>query len=293
MQPYLEAIWERRILTNGGPFHQELEQRLCEHLGVRYISLFSNATIALLVALRALDIKGEVITTPFSFVATAHSILWNGLTPVFADIDPNTLNLSPAAVERAISSATEAVLGVHVYGTPCDTDSYAQFQSSFGLKIVYDAAHAFGVQRNGRSVLLEGDLSVLSFHATKTYNTFEGGAIVCHDENTKRKIDQLKNFGFEDETTILATGINGKMNELLASVGLLQLKHVDAAIESRKALDEFYREELSDVKGISFLYPPSGVKQNYSYFPILIDDDYGSSRDELYQRLKEIGRAHV
>jgi dTDP-4-amino-4,6-dideoxygalactose transaminase len=284
--PYLQQIWNNKILTNGGPFHQNLEKELCDYLGVKHISLFANGTIALVTALQALRVNGEVITTPYSFVATAHSLLWNGIKPVFVDIDPQTLNLDPAKIEAAITPQTTAILPVHCYGRPCDVDAIQRVADRYNLKVIYDAAHAFGVKCHCGSVLNHGDLSVLSFHATKVFNTFEGGAIVCADEKTKQRIDHLKNFGFVDEVTVVAPGINGKMSELIAAFGLLQLKHVDAAIERRREIDQSYRAGLKGVKGITCLKSEEAAATNYSYFPILIDTDYPINRDELYQTLK-------
>ena len=287
--PYLEQIWENKVLTNNGPFHQQLETALCDYLGVPYISLFSNGTIALVTALKALDIQGEVITTPYSFVATAHSLLWNGITPVFVDIDPVMLNLDPTKIEAAITPRTTAIMPVHVYGHPCDVDAIDAIARQHKLKVIYDAAHAFGVQCHCGSVLNHGDLSVLSFHATKVFNTFEGGAIVCQDAETKRYIDQLKNFGFTSETTVVQTGINGKMHEFNAAVGLLQLKHIDTAIAQRKGIDAAYREGLKDILGIRCHTPPDSLRSNYSYFPIFVEDDYPLTRDQLYDKLKAKG----
>ena len=277
------------MLTNNGPFHQQLEAALCEYLGVPHISLFSNGTIALVTALKALDIQGEVITTPYSFVATAHSLLWNGIKPVFVDIDPVTLNLDPTKIEAAITPRTTAIMPVHVYGHPCDVDAIDAIAKRHNLKVIYDAAHAFGVQCHCGSVLNHGDLSVLSFHATKVFNTFEGGAIVCQDAETKRYIDQLKNFGFTSETTVVQTGINGKMNEFNAAVGLLQLKNIDTAIEQRKAIDAAYREALKDIPGIRCHNQPTSMRSNYGYFPIFVEDEYPLIRDELYDKLKAKG----
>ena len=287
--PYLEKIWDNKVLTNGGPFHQQLEQVLCEYLGVDHIALFTNGTIALLSALQALRIAGEVITTPFSFVATSHSLLWNGIKPVFVDIDPKTLNLDPAKIEAAITPQTTAIMPVHCYGHPCDVEAIKKIADNYNLKVIYDAAHAFGVQDSGGSILRHGDLSVLSFHATKVFNTFEGGAIVCSDAKTKQRIDHLKNFGFIDEVTVVATGINGKMSEFNAALGLLQLKHIDQALISRKAIDESYRKLLKGIDGIYCVQESGQVVPNYSYFPILIDASYPISRDELYQKLKDQG----
>ena len=287
--PLLQQIWDNKILTNNGPFHKQLEDALCEYLGVPYISLFCNGTIALITALKALNIQGEVITTPYSFVATAHSLLWNGITPVFVDIDPNTLNLDPNKIEEAITARTTAILPVHVYGTPCDTAAIDNIAKKHNLKVIYDAAHAFGVKINNESVLNCGDLSVLSFHATKVFNTFEGGAIVCHDIETKKYIDQLKNFGFTSETTVVQTGINGKMNEFSAALGLLQLQNVDAVAEKRMAIDAAYREGLQGIRGIRCHIQPPVKGGNYSYFPIFIEDEYPLTRDQVYETLKANG----
>ena len=287
--PYLEKIWENKILTNGGPFHQQLEHALCEYLGVEHIALFTNGTIALVTALQALRITGEVITTPYSFVATSHSLLWNGIKPVFVDIDPNTLNLDPAKIEAAITPQTTAIMPVHCYGHPCDVEAIQKIADNYNLKIIYDAAHAFGVQDIGGSVLRHGDLSVLSFHATKVFNTFEGGAIICPDAKTKQRIDHLKNFGFVDELTVVAPGINGKMSEFNAALGMLQLQHIDQALARRKQIDTDYREGLKGVKGISCLNDAGEKIANYSYFPILVESDYPISRDDLYQKLKDQG----
>lgn len=287
--PYLEKIWDNKILTNCGPFHQQLEKELCDYLGVKHICLFTNGTIALVTALQALRITGEVITTPYSFVATAHSLLWNGIKPVFVDVNPDTLNLDPAKIEAAITPHTTAIMPVHCYGHPCDVDAIQKIADNYNLKIIYDAAHAFGVQCHGGSVLNYGDLSVLSFHATKVFNTFEGGAIVCPDEKTKIRIDQLKNFGHVGEVTVVAAGINGKMSEINAAFGLLQLKHIDHALAKRKAVDLAYRQLLKDVKGIQCLNDAGEKVANYAYFPILVTPDYPISRDALNLKLKEIG----
>lgn len=287
--PYLEKIWDSKILTNGGPFHQQLEKALCEYLGIKHIALFTNGTIALVTALQALRITGEVITTPYSFVATAHSLLWNGIKPVFVDIDSNTLNMNPSKIEAAITPHTTAIMPVHCYGHPCDVDSIQKIADNYNLKVIYDAAHAFGVQHQGGSVLNYGDLSVLSFHATKVFNTFEGGAIVCPDAKTKLRIDQLKNFGFVDEVTVVAPGINGKMSEINAAFGILQLQHITQAISQRKEIDAIYRNALEGTTGIRCLSDVNEVGANYSYFPILIDAQYPVSRDDLYHKLKENG----
>src|SRR5882672_3861960 len=287
--PYLENIWESKILTNNGPYHQQLERALCDYLGVKHIALFTNGTVALVTALQTLRVKGEVITTPYSFVATAHSLLWNAIEPVFVDVDPNTLNLDPARIEAAITPQTTAIMPVHVYGHPCDVDRIQKIADNYGLKVIYDAAHAFGVQDRGGSVLRHGDLSVLSFHATKVFTTFEGGAIVCPDAKTKQRVDHLKNFGFVDETIVVASGINGKMSEFNAALGLLQLKGIDAALRRREAIDRRYREALAGVKGIHCL-PDAGEKvANYSHFPILVRPGYSLSREALYQKLRDHG----
>lgn len=288
--PYLEQIWQSKWITNNGRFHQELEQALCDYLGVEYISLFTNGTLPLITALQALRIQGEVITTPYSFVATTHSIWWNGIRPVFVDVDPRTGNIDPDRIEAAITPRTTAIMPVHVYGTPCEVDRIEAIAQKYGLKVIYDAAHAFGVKQNGRSILEAGDISTLSFHATKTYNTVEGGALICHSKEMKQRIDYLKNFGFAGETEVIAPGINSKMDEIRAAYGLLSLKHVDAAIAARKRVAERYREALREVKGLRLFEDIEGVTHNYSYFPIFIDAaEFGETRDELYFRLKEHG----
>ncbi|NEO57263.1 MAG: DegT/DnrJ/EryC1/StrS family aminotransferase [Okeania sp. SIO3B5] len=285
--PYLNKIWDSQILTNSGQFHQQLEQALCEYLGVNHIALFTNGTIALVTALQALRITGEVISTPYSFVATTHALLWNGIKPVFVDVDPHTLNLDPAKIEAAITPKTTAILPVHCYGYPCDVEAIQKIADNYNLKVIYDAAHAFGVKINENSLLNYGDLSVLSFHATKVFNTFEGGAIVCPDAKTKLRIDRLKNFGFVDEVTVVATGINGKMSEFNAAFGLLQLKYADEALSKREKIDTLYRKLLQDVKGISCLGGYGKQSSNYSYFPIMVEADYPLSRNGLYDKLKE------
>jgi len=287
--PYLQQIWDNKILTNNGPFHKQLEQALCDYLGVEHLALFTNGTIALVTALQALRISGEVITTPYSFVATAHSLLWNNIKPVFVDIDPVTCNLDPDRIEEAITPQTSAILAVHCYGNPCAVERIQEIADTYGLKVIYDAAHAFAVRYKGASLLRHGDLSVLSFHATKVFNTFEGGAIVCPDAKTKQRIDYLKNFGFSDEVTVTAPGINGKMSEVNAAFGLLQLKHVDHAINCRREIEAYYRGALGNVRGISLLPQPQEAEGNSSYFPILVGDDYLLSRDALYQKLKAAG----
>lgn len=284
----LEDIWQRKWLTNNGFYHKELEKALAEYLKVPYISLFTNGTLPLITALQALGITGEVITTPYSFVATTHSIWWNGLKPVFVDVEEETGNIDPEKIEAAITPKTTAIMPVHVYGTPCNTEKIQQIADTYGLKVIYDAAHAFGVTVNGTSVLEAGDMSTLSFHATKVYNTVEGGALICHDEVTKKRVDYLKNFGFADEITVVAPGINSKMDEIRSAYGLLNLKQVDKAIESRKKVSTLYRQSLEGVEGIRLLSEIEGVKHNYAYFPIFIDKEkYGMSRDDLYNKLKE------
>lgn len=284
--PYLESMWESRILTNGGPLHQQLETSLCRYLGVEYISLFANGTLALLTALQALRVTGEVITTPFSFVATSHSLLWNNIRPVFVDIDPQTLNIDPSRIEAAITPSTTAIMPVHCYGNPCDTVAIQKIADNYGLKVIYDSAHAFGVEDAGGSILRHGDLSVLSFHATKVFNTFEGGAIISPDSKIKQRIDHLKNFGFVDEVTVVAPGINGKMSELNAAIGLLQLKHIDAAVSRRKAISERYKAALKGVRGIRCLEAGAQKRENHSYFPILVESEYSMTRDALYQKMR-------
>jgi dTDP-4-amino-4,6-dideoxygalactose transaminase len=285
---YLADIWESKWLTNNGKYHRALEQELCEYLDVPNISLFSNGTLALITALQVLNITGEVITTPFSFVATTHALWWNNITPIFVDIESYTFNLDPEKIESAITPATTAILPVHVYGNPCDVHQIQEIADKYGLRVIYDACHTFGVKINNIPVLSFGDLSVMSFHATKVYNTFEGGAIVSHDASIKRRIDQLKNFGFVGETEVVAPGINAKMNEIQAAMGLLQLKYIDRVIEKRKILSQAYQNQLKNVKGISFIEDIPGVKHSYSYFPILVDQElYGRSRDELYEEMKK------
>ncbi len=286
--PYLEQIWNTKVLTNNGPFHQQLEEKLCEYLGVKYISLFANGTLALVTAIQALELKGEVITTPFSFVATTHALWWNNITPVFVDIEPDTFTPDPEKIEAAITPRTTAILPVHVYGYPCRVEQIEKIARKHGLKVLYDAAHTFGATYKGQSICSFGDMSILSFHATKVFNTFEGGAIVCQSAEMKEHIDNLKNFGFRGETTVVEPGINAKMNEFQAALGLLQLNHVGDAIERRKEIAENYREGLKNIAGISFLNDLPDVKHNYSYFPVLVNKDaYGKSRDDLYEFLRE------
>ena len=284
---FLKEIWDSKWITNNGSFHKQLEKELAEYLKVPYISLFTNGTLPLLTALQALRITGEVITTPYSFVATTHSIWWNGCKPVFVDVDPATGNINPDAIEAAITPRTTAIMPVHVYGTPCDTKRIQEIADKYGLKVIYDAAHAFGVEVNGESVLTAGDMSTLSFHATKVYNTLEGGALVMHDAETKKRVDYLKNFGFAGETEVVAPGINSKVDEVRAAYGILNLRQVDAAIEARHQVAVKYREALRPVEGITFMDDMPGVKHNYSYFPIFIDaEKYGMTRDELYEKMR-------
>lgn len=284
----LKEIWDSKWITNNGRFHRQLEKELAEYLKVPFISLFTNGTLPLITALQAMRITGEVITTPYSFVATTHSLWWNGIKPVFVDIDPATCGLDPGKIEAAITPKTTAIMPVHCYGKPCDTEAIQEIADKYGLKVIYDAAHAFGVEVEGKSVLCAGDMATLSFHATKVYNTVEGGALVMHDEQTKKRIDYLKNFGFANETTVVAPGINSKMDEIRAAYGLLNLRQVDAAIEARRRVAATYRRELRGVEGITFYDDMPGVRHNYSYFPIFVDaEKFGMERDALYFRMKE------
>ena len=286
--PMLQDIWNRKWLTNNGHYHKELEKALAEYLGVEYLSLFTNGTLPLITALQAMRITGEVITTPYSFVATTHSIWWNGLTPVFVDVDLNTGNLDPQKIEEAITPKTTAIMPVHVYGNPCDIQAIQEIADRYGLAVIYDAAHAFNVKQNNKTILDSGDMSTLSFHATKTYNTIEGGALICKDARTKKRIDYLKNFGFAGETTVVAPGINSKMDEVRAAYGLCNLKHIDAAIEARKKVAMKYREVLKNTSGIKLFMEDPCVTYNYSYFPIFVDEkEYGMSRDSLYEKMKQ------
>lgn len=285
---YLGKIWDNKILTNNGPFHEQFEDELSQYLGIKYLSLFANGTLALVTALQALRITGEVITTPFSFVATTHSLWWNNIKPVFADVENDYFNLDPDKAEAAITPHTTAIMPVHVYGNPCKLERFQQIADNYGLKLIYDAAHAFNVKINGNSILNYGDLSILSFHATKAFNTIEGGAIICHDEKTKKRIDFLKNFGFANETTVVAPGINAKMNELQAAYGLVQLKYISTYIQKRRKIADRYREKLASIKGLRFLNDIKGVDHSYTYFPILIDEhEYGKTRDEVYFLLRK------
>ena len=285
---YLKQIWDNKILTNNGQFHQELEQELCKYLGVKHISLFSNGTLALITALQTLKITGEVITTPFSFVATTHSLWWNKITPVFVDIEPEYLNLDPAKIEAAITSKTTAIMPVHVYGNPCQVEEIQKIADKHNLKIIYDAAHAFGVKKDENSILNFGDLSILSFHATKVFSTIEGGAIISHTPEMKHHIDNLKNFGFRGETLVEEPGINAKLNEVQAAFGLMQLKHIKDNIGKRKKLTRLYQNLVTGIPGIRFLPEMENVGHAYSYFPILVDAElYGMTRDALYEKLKQ------
>ena len=289
-QGLLKEIWDSKWVTNNGQFHKQLEQTLCEYLKIPFISLFTNGTLPLLTALQALHINGEVITTPYSFVATTHAIWWNGCKPVFVDIEESTCGINPDKIEAAITPRTTAIMPVHCYGIPCDLERIQAIADKYNLRVIYDAAHAFGVEVNGESVLNQGDLATLSFHATKVYNTLEGGALVMHDAETKKRIDYLKNFGFAGETEVVAPGINSKMDEVRAAYGLLNLKQVDEAIEKRHKVAICYREALHDVEGIRFYDDIPGVRHNYSYFPIFVDaEQYGMTRDELYFKMKEQG----
>ncbi len=282
--PYLKDIWDSKWLTNMGQYHKKFEKELADYLGVKYVCLFANGTLALMTALQALRITGEVITTPFSFIATTHALNWNGIKPIFADIDPVYCNLDPCKIEKAITPKTTAILPVHVYGNPCQVDKIQKIADTYGLKVIYDACHAFGVKIKNKSILNYGDLSVLSFHATKVFTTFEGGAIICHDKKMKQRIDFLKNFGFADEVTVVGPGFNAKMNEFQAALGLLQLKYIEKNINKRKKIANIYRQSLSKIKGIRYLDDIPGIKHNYAYFPIFIDEKkYGKTRDELYK----------
>lgn len=283
----LRQIWDSKWITNNGSFHRQLETELAQYLKVPYVSLFTNGTLPIITALQALNISGEVITTPYSFVATTHALWWNGIKPVFVDIEPSTCNIDTEKIEAAITPNTSAIMPVHVYGTPCDTQRIQEIADRHGLKVIYDAAHAFGVEQNGKSILNAGDMSTLSFHATKVFNTIEGGAMIMQDEQTKRQIDFLKNFGFQNEVKVVGPGINSKMDEVRAAYGLLNLKTVDAAIEKRRQIALEYRERLCNVEGISFLTDMPDVRHNYSYFPIFVDEErYGMTRDELYSKMK-------
>jgi dTDP-4-amino-4,6-dideoxygalactose transaminase len=285
--PYLEDIWKRKYLTNNGIYHKELEKALCEYLKIPYICLFTNGTLPLMAALQALNISGEVITTPFSFVATTHALWWNGIKPVFVDVEEKTGNIDPLKIEAAITSKTTAILPVHVYGNPCNTSAIQQIADKHGLKVIYDAAHAFGIEKDGQSILSAGDLSTLSFHATKTYNTAEGGAIVCKTPEEKKQIDYLKNFGFAGATEVLLPGINGKMDEIRCALGLLNLKYVDSNIIKRQNIAQEYRKCLKDIPGITIPEESQNIKYNYTYFPVFVDEKkYGMSCDELYEKLK-------
>ena len=285
--PYLREIWESKWLTNNGPFHQRFERALGDYLGMEHVALVTNATIGLITALQTLRITGEVITTPYSFVATTHALVWNNIEPVFVDIDPVTMNIDPDRIEAAITPKTTAIMPVHCYGYPCQVDRIQRIADTYGLKVIYDASHTFGVKYRHTSLAGHGDLAILSFHATKVFNTFEGGAIVCRDAKTKQRIDYLKNFGFADEVTVMAPGINGKMNEVQAAFGMLQLQHIERALELRRAVDRRYRDELDGTPGITIPAPPAEAEHNCGYFPILVEPNYRMDRDALYQRLKD------
>ena len=285
--PYLRQIWDNKWLTNNGPFHQQFERELADYLGVKHLSLFANGTLALIAALQVLKIKGQVITTPYTFVATPHSLFWNNIRPVFCDINPNDCNIDAEKIESLITPETTAIMPVHVYGSPCNTKVLNGIANTYGLKVIYDSAHAFGVKENGVSIVNHGDLAVLSFHATKIFNTFEGGALICHDQKTKQKIDNLKNFGFKDEVTVTSPGINSKMNEIQSAFGLLQLKEINAVIETCKNISEKYRRELENIDGIRLLKEKDNVDYNYSYFPIFVEKSYGLTRDKLCEVFKE------
>ncbi|HEV7121881.1 MAG TPA: DegT/DnrJ/EryC1/StrS family aminotransferase [Rhodanobacter sp.] len=287
--PSLEKIWESRELTNGAAFHQEFEQELARYLGVPFVSLFANATLALVTALQCLRISGEVITTPYSFVATAHSLLWNGIDPVFVDIDPKSLALDVSRIEAAISPRTTAIMPVHVYGRPADIEGIQRVADNYGLKVIYDAAHAFGARYKDKSLAAYGDISVLSFHATKVFNTFEGGAIICRDAQTKQRVDFLKNFGFADEVTVVAPGINGKMNEFQAALGLVQLRHIDECISRRALIAARYDEAFCGFRGIEVPGASPDLVPNFSYYPIFVGPEYPLARDEVYARLRDAG----
>lgn len=288
LEDILYDIWQKKWVTNEGEYHKRLEAELAKYLGVSYISLFTNGTLPLITILQEMRITGEVITTPYSFVATTHSLWWNGIKPVFVDVEESTGNLDPLKIEAAITPKTTAIMAVHVYGNPCNTEAIANIARKYGLKVIYDAAHAFGVKTtNDKSILLEGDAATLSFHATKVYNTLEGGAIVCHDKNTKAKLDRLRNFGYIDEVTVEEPGINAKLDEVRSAIGLLNLKQVELAIAHRKEIAMYYRQALDNIQGIRYIKDMQGVKHNYSYFPIFIDESlYGLSRDALYEKLK-------
>src|SRR5574344_1282183 len=286
----LKDIWCRKWLTNNGTYHKALESALCEYLSVPYISLFTNGTLPLITALQAMRVTGEVITTPYSFVATTHALWWNGIKPVFVDVDPVTGNLDPDKIEAAITPKTTAIMPVHVYGNPCDIEKIKKIADTYGLKVIYDAAHAFGVRLDGHSILEYGDMATLSFRATKVYNTIEGGALVSRSAEQKCQIDYLKNFGFADETVVVAPGINSKMDEIRAAYGLLNLKQVDGAIAHRKCIAHFYCAELASVGGGRWIQDLPGVTHNYAYFPMFINEkEYGMSRDKLYELMKSHG----
>lgn len=286
IQPYLERIWKTSKLTNGGLIHQEFEHALAEYLGVKYISLYANGTLALIMALKVLDLRGEVITTPFTWVATAQAIKWNNLTPVFVDVEGENFNIDPQKISEAISSRTTAILPVHVFGNPCNTEMIGQISCKYKLRVLYDAAHGFGIRVNGEPLCNFGDLSVLSFHATKIFSTCEGGAVVCHDLKTKLKLDALKNNGLTSSGTLVGQGLNAKMNELQAAFGLAQLKYVDLMIEQRKQSTLKYQDQLEGIRGISMLKTKENIKPNYSYLPVVIEsEEFRGTRDDLLKFL--------
>ncbi len=284
--PFLEKIWETRVLTNNGPFHQELEARLTEVFDSEHVSLTTNGMLALTAAIDAAQLTGEVITTPYSFVATTHSLALQGLEPVFVDVLPDDLNIDPAAIEAAITPRTSAIMAVHVYGNPCAVEAIEDIAQRHNLTVIYDAAHAFGVRYKGRSLLSYGDFAALSFHATKAFNTFEGGAVVASTAKRKRAVDAARNFGIADEVNIPVLGTNAKMSEINAAFGVLQLKHFEDVRRQRREIDTRYRDALNAVPGITVIAIPDEVEPNYSYFPILIDEEFPISRDALYEALK-------
>lgn len=288
LEPYLKDIWDKKWLTNNGYYHQCLENALCEYLDVPYISLYSNGTLALIAAINVLELQGEVITTPYSFVATSHSLLHSNISPVFVDIEPDTYNIDPSKIEAAITDKTSAILPVHVYGRPCNYEAIQKIADKYNIPVIYDAAHAFGVKENNQSILKKGDLSILSFHATKTYSTIEGGAIICHTKEMKEKLDRYKNFGYTNETVIDELGFNAKLNEVQAAFGLATLNYIDEAIDKRRKVSEFYHSHLSNMPGITLPTIPENLRWNYSYYPIIIDENkYSKKRDELYLKLKD------
>jgi len=287
--PYLEKIWSSKILTNSGPFHEELEHKLSNYLGVNQISLLANGTLALMTALQATNVKGEVITTPFTFVATANAILCTGNLPIFVDIEVGSLNIDPKAIEAAINTNTKAIVATHCYGNPCDTKTIQKIAHKYNLRVIYDAAHAFGVEDSGGSILRHGDLSILSLHATKVFTTFEGGCIIANDTEITKTVKQLRNFGISSEGQVVSVGLNAKMSEVHAALGLLQLNHVDNIVKKRRKIADFYQKKLREIKGIRYVQDTKLTKTNNTYFPILISEDYPIDRDTLFERLAHIG----